>query len=240
MREIVLDTETTGLDPATGDRIVEIGCVELVNHIVSGRTWHTYVNPERDMPMAAYEVHKLSAEFLSDKPLFADIAEDFLEFVEDAPLIIHNASFDFGFLNAELALLGRPLLTIDRIIDSLALARRKHPGAANSLDALCKRYQIDARSRTVHGALIDAELLARVYIELIGGQQARLELTAERRGTAGGAGGAITLERPAPLPPRLDEAALRAHAAFVETLGPGALWRRHLRQSGEGGEGAPA
>lgn len=234
MREIVLDTETTGLDPATGDRIVEIGCVELVNHIVSGRTWHAYINPERDMPLAAYEVHKLSAEFLSDKPLFADVAEDFMAFVDGAPLIIHNASFDSAFLNAELALLGRPPLPGDRIVDSLALARRRHPGMANSLDALCKRYQIDASARTAHGALIDAELLARVYIELLGGQQARLELSAERH-RGGGVDIAVTLERPAPLPPRLDEATLSVHAAFVETLGSSALWRRYPRRTGENG-----
>jgi DNA polymerase III subunit epsilon len=234
MREIVLDTETTGLDPATGDRIVEIGCVELVNRIVSGRTWHAYINPERDMPQAAFDVHKLSAEFLSDKPVFSAIAEEFLAFVDGAPLIIHNAAFDSAFLNAELALLGRPSLPGDRIIDSLALARRKHPGAGNSLDALCKRYQIDASSRTVHGALIDAELLARVYIELLGGQQARLELSAERRRSGGVTGIAITVERPAPLPPRLDAAARSAHAAFIETLGPNALWRRYLRGSEAG------
>lgn len=227
MREIVLDTETTGLDPATGDRIVEIGCVELVNHIVSGRSWHAYINPERDMPQAAYEVHKLSVEFLSDKPVFADIAEDFLAFVDGAPLIIHNAAFDCGFLNAELALLGRAGLPMDRIVDSLALARRKHPGASNSLDALCKRYQIDASSRTAHGALIDAELLAKVYIELIGGHQARLELSAGR-GREGGSAAAVSAgERPAPLPPRLGEEEIRAHAAFVETLGPRPLWRRY-------------
>lgn len=228
MREIVLDTETTGLDPATGDRIVEIGCVELVNHIVSGRTWHAYINPERDMPKEAYDIHKLSAEFLSDKPVFADIAEDFLAFVEDAPLIIHNASFDCAFLNAELALLKRGLLGPERIVDSLALARRKHAGQSNSLDALCKRYHIDATSRTAHGALIDAELLAKVYIELIGGQQARLELSAQHRARAGQTDMAVTLVRPSPLPPRLDEGDLRVHAAFVETLGARPLWRRYL------------
>lgn len=228
MREIVLDTETTGLDPTAGDRVVEIGCVELINHIPSGRTWHRYVNPERDMPQAAFEVHKLSQAFLSDKPVFSKIAGDFLAFIEEAPLIIHNAAFDCGFLNAELALLEHPPLASERIVDTLALARRKHPGASNSLDALCRRYQIDASSRTTHGALIDAELLAKVYIELIGGQQARLELSARRRAGSARAGGSSTAVRPEPLPPRLSAEETRAHAAFVETLGPDALWRRYL------------
>jgi DNA polymerase-3 subunit epsilon len=229
MREIVLDTETTGLDPASGDRVVEIGCVELVNHIPSGRVWHSYINPERDMPQAAYDVHGLSEAFLSDKPVFSQIASDFLVFIEEAPLIIHNAAFDCGFLNAELGMLEHPPLTPERIVDTLALARRKHPGTSNSLDALCKRYQIDASSRTTHGALIDAELLAKVYIELIGGQQARLDLLARRLSGRSQAGGAASMKRPEPLPPRLNAEETRAHAAFVETLGPGALWRRYLQ-----------
>lgn len=229
MREIVLDTETTGLDPASGDRIVEIGCVELINHIPSGRTWHCYINPERDMPQAAYEVHKLSSEFLADKPLFAQVAEDFLDFIKDARLIIHNAGFDAGFLNAELARAGQAGLVPDKVVDTLALARRKHPGASNSLDALCKRYQIDNSNRTTHGALIDAELLAKVYIELIGGHQARLELPSGASATAAAVAGAqIALERPCPLPERLSEAERRAHRLFVETLVRRAIWLDYL------------
>lgn len=228
MREIVLDTETTGLDPGTGDRVVEIGCVELVNHIPSGRSWHCYINPERDMPQAAYEVHNLSEEFLSDKPVFAKIADDFVEFISDSRLIIHNAPFDTGFLNAELGRLEMAPLPHDRIVDTLALARRKHPGASNSLDALCKRYQIDASSRTTHGALIDAELLAKVYIELIGGHQARLELSARARAESLDSNASReTLARPKPLPSRLTAEQREAHAKFVETLGEKAIWRRY-------------
>lgn len=228
MREIVLDTETTGLDPASGDRVVEIGCVELVNHIPSGRTWHAYINPERNMPQAAYEVHKLSEEFLSDKPVFAVIADAFLDFVADSPLIIHNANFDIGFLNAELAMLELPPLLNDRVVDTLALARRKHPGASNSLDALCKRYVIDASSRTTHGALIDSELLAKVYVELIGGHQANLELSARAfaRKHRGGANAAPV--RPAPLPDRLSAEQRQAHRSFVATLGGNPIWKRYL------------
>ncbi len=233
MREIVLDTETTGLDPKSGDRVVEIGCVELVNHIASGRNWHRYINPERDMPQPAFEVHGLSAAFLSDKPVFSAIAEDFLTFIEDAPLIIHNANFDVGFLNAELGLVEMPVLTRGRVVDTLALARRKHPGASNSLDALCRRYQIDASSRTAHGALIDAELLAKVYIELIGGHQAALELSAlsAARGPSGRPAGVQA--RPVSLAPRLTGEERLAHAKFVETLGGGAIWRRY-QDNGEG------
>lgn len=227
MREIVLDTETTGLDPASGDRIVEIGCVELVNHIPSGRTWHAYINPERDMPQTAYEVHGLSAEFLADKPVFAAVHEAFLDFIGEAPLIIHNAAFDAGFLNAELARVDKPPLAPERIVDTLALARRKHPGAANSLDALCKRYQIDASARSVHGALLDASLLAQVYVELIGGHQAALELSARRAANAVRGASAAASARPAPLPPRVSEQEREAHAALVAALGPEALWRRY-------------
>lgn len=228
MREIVLDTETTGLDPTSGDRVVEIGCVELVNHISSGRTWHCYINPERDMPQAAYEVHKLSEEFLSDKPVFADVADDFVAFIEDAPLIIHNAPFDCGFLNWEFSLLDMKPLAQERVIDTLALARRKHPGASNSLDALCKRYHIDASTRTKHGALIDSELLAKVYIELIGGQQARLELSAQKAQQASAAGaGTEPMVRPEPLPSRLTPSQTAEHAEFIDSLGDDALWSHH-------------
>ena len=225
-REIVLDTETTGLDPRGGDRLVEIGCVELVNHIPSGQVWHEYFNPERDMPRAAFEVHGLSTDFLSDKLLFADHAASFLEFIGDAPLIIHNASFDVGFLNAELERIGRQLIDENRtIIDTLALARRKHPGAQNSLDALCRRYQINASTRTKHGALIDAEILTQVYAELTGGHQARFELH-ERERRAGRRRGrkAVVSQRPEPLPQRLSDDEREAHQAFVATLGESALW----------------
>ena len=225
MREIVLDTETTGLDPASGHRVVEIGCVELVNNIPSGTTWHHYFNPERDMPLAAYEIHGLSTEFLATKPLFADLADDFLKFVEGAKLVIHNASFDMGFLNAELELLKRPPITMDKVIDTLAIARRKHPGSPNSLDALCKRYRIDNSARTKHGALLDSELLAEVYVELTGRRQAKLELTALARGQTQETGGEIgSFTRPEPLPPRLSEAEAEAHDQFVAKLGCEAIW----------------
>lgn len=225
MREIVLDTETTGLDPKSGDRIVEIGCVELINHIPSGRIWHEYVNPQRDVPRQAFEVHGLSAEFLSGKPLFADLAEDFLVFVEDATLVIHNASFDIGFLNAELSQAGQKTLTMDRVIDTLALARRKHPGGQNSLDALCRRYKIDNSARIKHGALLDCEILAQVYAELIGGHQALLEL--QQNGhirKTGQSSKSAAAKRPKPLPSRLTDDEKSAHDQFKKTLGGDSLW----------------
>ena len=186
MREIVLDTETTGLDPRKGDRVVEIGCVELINHVPTDNEYHVYINPERDMPTAAFEVHGLSEEFLSDKPVFADVAQGFLDFVGDSPLVIHNASFDMGFLNAELKMLGRPILPADRAIDTLMMARKKFPGSPSSLDALCRRYNIDLTVRDKHGALIDSILLARVYLELIGGAQPGLDLTEASTATKSG------------------------------------------------------
>ncbi len=179
MREIVFDTETTGLDPKTGDRMVEMGCVEMVNRVATGETYHAYYNPQRDMPSQAEAVHGLSASFLSDKPLFKDIAHEFLEFIGDAPLIAHNASFDFGFLNSELVIAGMEPVSLDRKIDTVALARKKHPGAKLSLDALCTRYGIDRSHRVKHGALLDAELLAQVYVELTGGRQIGLGLAAD-------------------------------------------------------------
>jgi DNA polymerase-3 subunit epsilon len=182
MREIVFDTETTGLDPLTGDRMVEIGCVELVNRVETGATFHAYFNPQRDMPAQAEAVHGLSAAFLSDKPLFGALADDLLAFLGDAPLIAHNAAFDFGFLNTELAACGREPVNLDRMIDTVAIARRKHPGAKLSLDALCTRYGVDRSHRVKHGALLDAELLAQVYVELTGGRQIGLELAAAGRG----------------------------------------------------------
>src|SRR5947209_17948369 len=171
MREIVVDTETTGLDPLRGDRLVEIGCVEMFNHMPTGQTFHVYINPQRDMPAEAYAVHGLSAEFLSDKPLFDAVADEFLAFVGDAPLIIHNAWFDASFLNAELEKSGRSALPRERLVDTLLLARRKHPGVSNRLDDLCSRYAIDNSHRTKHGALLDAGLLAAVCVDLIGGGQ---------------------------------------------------------------------
>lgn len=183
MREIVFDTETTGLDPSTGDRMVEIGCVELINRVATGATFHAYYNPERDMPAGAEAVHGLSSTFLSDKPLFASGAAELLEFLGDSPLVAHNAGFDFGFLNAELALCGRDAVSTDRMVDTVAIAKKKHPGAKLSLDALCTRYGIDRSHRVKHGALLDAELLAQLYVELTGGRQIGLELAAEAGGT---------------------------------------------------------
>lgn len=179
MREIVFDTETTGFDPLTGDRMVEIGCVELINRIPTGETFHAYFNPERDMPASAEAVHGLSARFLSDKPLFRDKASEVLEFFGDSVLVAHNARFDFGFLNAELQRCGQPMIDMGRMVDSLAIARTLHPGAKHSLDALCSRYGIDRSHRIKHGALLDAELLAQLYVELTGGRQIGLTLVAE-------------------------------------------------------------
>jgi DNA polymerase-3 subunit epsilon len=224
MREIVLDTETTGLDPFQGDRVVEIGCVELVNRFPTGKTYHVYINPERDMPDEAFAVHGLSADFLKDKALFADIAEELEAFLGDAPLVIHNAAFDLGFLNAELERAGRRALGRERLIDTLLLARRKHPGGSNRLDDLCARYGIDNSRRTKHGALLDAEILAEVYLELIGARQAQLGLgEAAAALAAAHLAAAIARKRPVPLTPRLSDAEREAHAAFTATL-PNAIW----------------
>jgi DNA polymerase III subunit epsilon len=225
MREIVFDTETTGLDPLQGHRLVEIGCIELVNRIPSGQVFHRYVNPDRDMPHEAFAVHGLSLEFLQDKPRFPEICEELIEFIGDAPLVAHNASFDLGFLNAEFERCKKMLLTSDRLVDTLMLARRRHPGGSNRLDDLCARYGIDNSRRTKHGALLDAELLAEVYVELIGGRQASLILvetsheiaTTRYRTTA-------APPRPVALPPRLSDAELVAHAAFIASLGTQAIW----------------
>ena len=229
IREIVLDTETTGLDPATGHRIVEIGAVELINHVPSGRTFHAYVNPEREVPAEACAVHGLSTEFLRDHPCFSAIVDEFEAFILADRLIIHNAPFDLGFLNAELARVGRAALGPQRVTCTLALARQKHAMAPNSLDALCKRYGIDTSRRSKHGALLDAELLAGVYIELIGGRQASLTLAgaeATARLAVHAAGARRT--RPQPLAPRLTEEEQRAHAVLVASLGEAALWTRWL------------
>lgn len=183
MREIIFDTETTGFDPKNGHRLVEIGCIEMFNRVPTGAVFHVYCNPERDMPAEAEAVHGLSLAFLSDKPKFADHAADLIEFIADSPMIAHNAAFDFGFLNAELAAIGMEAISLDRMVDTIAIAKRKHPGAKLSLDALCSRYGIDRSHRTKHGALLDAELLAQLYVELLGGRQIGLELAADARGT---------------------------------------------------------
>jgi len=229
MREIVLDTETTGLDPNQGHRLVELGCIELLNRIPTGATFHRYLNPEREVPAEAFAIHGLATEFLKDKPLFADIADDFLAFIGDAPLVIHNASFDHGFLIAELKRVERPPIARERLVDTLFLARRKHSVGPYNLDALCARYGIDNSRRTKHGALLDAEILAEVYLELIGARQAQLGLAESgvQLGN-GGHGGAARREREAPLVPRLTDADRAAHRDFVASLGESALWRAYL------------
>ncbi len=227
MREIVLDTETTGLEAYQGDRIVEIGCIELVNGIPTGQHFHAYINPERDMPTSAFEVHGLSAEFLKDKPRFAEVAEAFLEFIGTAPIVIHNAAFDIGFLNAELERTGKQVLGRDRVIDTLLLARRKHPGGSNRLDDLCARYGIDNSRRTKHGALLDAEILAEVYVELIGARQAQLVLQEASAPLARIVRTAVRI-RAVPLPPRITPDEREAHRIFIATLGESAVWRDYL------------
>lgn len=223
MREIVLDTETTGLSPRDGHRLVEIGCLELLNHVASGEVFHTYVDPERDMPDGAFKVHGLSAEFLTGQPKFGEVADAFLAFIGDDPLVIHNAAFDMGFINAELARINHAPLPVARAVDTLDIARRKYPGAQNSLDALCRRFGVDNSGRTRHGALLDSELLAEVYLELMGGRQPGLVLQADQGGVSGETIRRVT--RPVALPPRLTQAERAAHDAFVATLGAAALWR---------------
>jgi len=222
MREIVLDTETTGISPNDGHRLVEIGCLELFNHVATGKTFHTYVDPERDMPEGAFKVHGLSEEFLRGKPKFADIVDEFLAFIGDDPLVIHNASFDMGFLNAELKKIGRTALPMARAVDTLDIARRKYPGAQNNLDALCRRFGVDNSGRTKHGALLDSELLAEVYLEMMGGRQPGLVLQADFGGPA--AQKTARTPRPAPLPSRLTDAEREAHDAFIASLGGDPLW----------------
>ena len=226
MREIVLDTETAGLDHRNGDRIIEIACIELMNHLPTGRVWQKYVNPECEVSVAALDVHGITDTFLKDKPVFAELVSEFLEFIGDATLIAHNAEFDLGFLNAELARLGFPRLAAARAIDTVQLARRKFPGSPAGLDALCKRFNIDNSARIKHGALLDAELLSEVYLELVGGRQAGLELTGD------GAGIVATIVAPAPdapihpkRPHAPSAAELAAHAALLDQL-TDPLWRR--------------
>jgi DNA polymerase-3 subunit epsilon len=227
LREIVLDTETTGLDSAAGHRLVEIGCIEILNLIPTGSTFHAYLDPQRDMPEEAFRVHGLASDFLAGKPLFADVVDKFLDFLGDARLIAHNAEFDIRFLNSELERAGRLRLDMERVIDTLAVARRKHPGSPNSLDALCSRYRIDNSRRTKHGALLDAEILAEVYAELAGGRQAELVLAdlpaeirlAEIRPKA---------RRLVPLQPLILAEELDAHLQFVAGLGEKAVWHDYL------------
>ena len=228
MREIVLDTETTGFEPDQGDRIVEIGAVELLNHVPTGRTYHQYINPERAMPQEAFEVHGLGDDFLRDKPVFANVAQAFVDFVGDAKLVIHNAAFDMKFINAELGWLKRPAIPFEQAIDTLAIARRKFPGSPASLDALCRRFGIDNSARTLHGALLDSEILAEVYLELIGGKQPDFGLNVSEAKTRDAEDGSEwrPQPRPSPLPERISEKEKAAHAAFVETLGDEALWKR--------------
>lgn len=230
IREIVLDTETTGFDPTKGDRLIEVGCVELYNRIPTGREFHRFVNPERDVPAEAQAVHGISTEFLKDKPLFKAIAVEFMEFIADDVLVIHNAAFDIGFLNFELGRLGLGPLAMSRVVDTLALARRKHPAGPNSLDALCKRYAVDNSQRTKHGALMDSLLLADVYVELLGERQATLGLAQSATGLkavkAPGSARNKAAVRPAPLPGRLTKEAEAAHRTFIESLGANALWRK--------------
>ena len=228
IREIVLDTETTGLSHAEGDRLVEIGCVELINHIPSGENFHIYLNPQRSMPEEAFRVHGLSAEFLSDKPLFKDKAAEFRNFIDDSKLIIHNAPFDMGFLNAELVRAGFSTLG-NEVLDTVMLARKKHPGARVSLDALCKHYGIDNSRRALHGALLDSEILAEVYLELIGGKQVSLALMAEAEsdGSDALATRIAALPRPVALPSRVTAIEAEAHDAFIAKMGESAIWAQY-------------
>jgi len=240
MREIVLDTETTGFEPHSGDRIVEIGAVELLNHMPTGRTYHQYINPERAMPIDAFGIHGIGHDLLEppqdakpgnvtlrDKPVFAKIGQAFLDFVGDAKLVIHNASFDMKFLNAELGWMNLPLLPMDQALDTLAIARKKFPGSPASLDALCRRFNIDNTSRTLHGALLDSEILAEVYLELIGGRQPDFALaTSTQRGLGPQDTNWKPQPRPKKLPPRLTDEEAAAHSVFVEKLGDDALWKK--------------
>jgi DNA polymerase III subunit epsilon len=233
MREIVFDTETTGLDPITGDRLVEIGCIELVNRFPTGKTFHCYFNPERDMPESAFQVHGLTIEFLKDKPLFVHKAEELVEFLGDAALVAHNAMFDLGFLNAELERARKPAVSRDRLVDTLMLARRKHPGGSNRLDDLCQRYRIDNSKRVKHGALLDAELLAEVYVELIGARQANLGLAAAAMAGVGAVANMLVRARPRPLAPRVSAGEREAHRSFIATLGDLAVWRKYRPEEAE-------
>ena len=229
MREIVLDTETTGFDPEKGDRIVEIGAIELLNHMPTGRVYHQYINPERSMPKEAFDVHGLGDEFLRDKPVFRKIGQEFLDFIgADSKLIIHNASFDMKFLNWELKTMGLPQIDYARAVDTVLMARAKFPGSPASLDALCRRFGIDNSMREKHGALLDSEILAEVYLELIGGRQPDFGLNSDEAARKTNAGpvddGWRPRPRPVPLPSRITASEAEAHAAFVAKLGDSAIW----------------
>ncbi len=228
MREIVLDTETTGFEPSEGHRMVEIGAVELFNHLPTGRTYHQYLNPGRPMPKEAFEVHGLGDDFLRDKPLFKAVAQAFLSFIGDAQLVIHNAAFDMKFLNAELKAAGLAVLPNTRATDTLMIARQKFPGSPASLDALCRRFGVDNTRREKHGALLDSEVLAEVYLELVGGRQPDFALAnavaAPMAGAADQPAGWRPRPRPTPLPPRLTDAEIAAHAGFVAGMGDLAIW----------------
>lgn len=228
MRELVMDTETTGFKPEEGDRLVEIGAVELWNHVPTGKTYHQYINPMRDMPEDAFKVHGLSEEFLSDKPVFKDVAQDFLDFIGNDRLVIHNAAFDMKFLNAELGWLNRPPLPMSQALDTLAIARKKFPGSPASLDALCRRFGIDNSNRVLHGALLDSEILAEVYLELIGGRQPDFALKADQNQKVDVSSGEAwrPQRRQNPLPSRLTEEEAAAHAKFIAELGDGAIWNK--------------
>lgn len=232
MREVILDTETTGLDPKKGDRLIEIGCIEIFNRRPTGREYHCFINPQRDVPGEAEKVHGLSTDFLKDKPLFPKVARDFLAFIGEDTLVIHNAQFDIGFLNFELEKAGFSTLTMDRVVDTLALARRKHPAGPNNLDALCKRYGIDNSKRTKHGALVDSLLLAEVYIELLGERQAALGLQSNRPGNEQTArrGKRQAQQRPDPLPSRVTPEVAAAHRAYIDKLGNTAIWLKYWPQ----------
>ncbi|HWA69884.1 MAG TPA: DNA polymerase III subunit epsilon [Rhizomicrobium sp.] len=227
MREIVFDTETTGFEPGDGHRIVEIGCVELLDHFPTGRTLQFYLNPERDVPIETTRVHGLTTEFLADKALFAHVVEEFLEFLGDAPLVIHNASFDIKFINAELTRTGHPPIPLARAIDTIEIAKRKIPGARYSLDELCRRFGVDLSQRTKHGALLDAQLTAEIYLELIGGRQKGLMLAPVEIAAGDGASGSrAARQRPARLAPLITEIEITLHAAFVaKELGDKTLWK---------------
>ncbi len=238
LREIVFDTETTGLDVMTGDRIVEIGCVELINHLPTENNFHVYINPERDMPEEAFRVHGLSEEFLSDKPKFAQIAKDFHEFIKDTVLIAHNASFDVKFLNWELDKAGFPKIDNDLVIDTLAMARQRFPAGPNNLDVLCSRFGIDNSKRTLHGALLDSEILADVYLELIGGRQTSFMLSSDQQSDSGGMEGSTgerkpARQRPVALSSRLTEAEIEAHRAFLGEIKGESIWSGYLPQTTE-------
>lgn len=232
MREIVLDTETTGFEPSEGHRIVEIGAVEIFNHLPTGNTYHQYINPERPMPKEAFEVHGLGDEFLRNQPVFKAIGRAFLDFIGDAQLVIHNAAFDMKFLNHELAAVGLPTIPLARATDTLMMARRKFPGSPATLDALCRRFGVDNSAREKHGALLDSEILAEVYLELVGGRQPDFGLNpvaqTQRSSSAEKASDWRPRPRATPLPPRITEAESAAHAAFVEKMGDAALWKKRL------------